>query len=127
MRLNKLTQKNYTTFGDVYQIRLPLEMEYIISHSFSQNSTSANIPDYKGIEDHKEAKGTMKTYLENMMEEVENKVDISTMSETAKTIVEVKEVLSDEKLIVQKGLRSLVDKDARVGYKSKTDSFYGYK
>ena len=35
---------------------------------------------------------------------------------------------SDEKLIIQKGLRSLVNnKDARVSYKSKTDSFYGYK
>ena len=36
-------------------------------------------------------------------------------------------MLSDPKFIIQKGLRSLVDKDARVGYKSKTDSFYGYK
>jgi transposase len=30
MRINKLTQKNYTTFGSVYQIRLPLNIEYII-------------------------------------------------------------------------------------------------
>ena len=69
----------------------------------------------------------MKTYLENMIEEVENKVDISTMPETAKTIAEAKEILRDEKFIIQKGVRSLVDKDARVGHKSKTDSFYGYK
>lgn len=30
MSLNKLTQKNYTTFGNVYQIKLPLNIEYII-------------------------------------------------------------------------------------------------
>lgn len=88
---------------------------------------NASIPDYKAIEDHKAAKETMKTYLEDMMEEVENKADISTMPETAAIIAEAKEVLSDEKFILQKGVRSLVDKDARVGYKSKMDSFYGYK
>jgi transposase len=88
---------------------------------------STDIPDYKVIEDHKEAKRTMKKYLEGMMEEVENKVDISTMPGTEKALIEAKEILSDEKFIIQKGLRSLVDKDARVGYKSKIDSFYGYK
>lgn len=35
--------------------------------------------------------------------------------------------MSDEKFILQKGLRSLSDKDARVGNKSKTQQFYGYK
>lgn len=30
MRLNKLTQKNYTTYGNLYQIKLPLNIEYII-------------------------------------------------------------------------------------------------
>jgi len=88
---------------------------------------NAKIPDYKEIEDHKVAKQTMKTYLENMMEEVESKVDLSTMPETAKAIAQAKEILSDENFIIQKGVRSLVDKDTRVGHKSKTDSFYGYK
>jgi len=88
---------------------------------------NANIPNYKVIEDHKEAKETMKTYLENMMTEVSSNVDISAMPDTAKAIAETKEILNDKKFIVQKGIRSLVDKDARVGYKSKTDSFYGYK
>jgi transposase len=88
---------------------------------------NTTIPDYKGIEDHKEAKEMMKTFLENMMTEVENNVDISTMPKTSKAIAQAKEVLNDEKFIIQKGLRSLVDKDARVGYKSKTESFYGYK
>jgi hypothetical protein len=37
------------------------------------------------------------------------------------------EVLSDEKFILQKGLRSLYDKDARAGSKSKTSRFFGYK
>ena len=31
------------------------------------------------------------------------------------------------KRLLQKGLRSLSDKDARVGNKSKTQQFYGYK
>jgi hypothetical protein len=35
--------------------------------------------------------------------------------------------LESDLFIEQKGIRSLVDKDARVGYKSKTQSFYGYK
>ena len=85
------------------------------------------IPNYKDIEDHKEAKQTMKNYLENMMEEVENNVDISKIPKTEKILTGAKDILKDEKFILQKGIRSLVDKDARVGYKSKTDSFYGYK
>lgn len=88
---------------------------------------NTDIPDYKVIEDPKEGKHVMKNYLESMMKEVENKVNMSIMPETEKAIAEAKEVLSDEKFIIQKGIRSLVDKDARVGYKSKTDSFYGYK
>lgn len=30
MQINKLTQKNYTSFGNVYQLKLPLNLEYII-------------------------------------------------------------------------------------------------
>ena len=30
MRLNNLTHKNYTTYGNLYQIKLPLNIEYII-------------------------------------------------------------------------------------------------
>ncbi len=82
-----------------------------------------NIPDYKGIEDHQEAKRTMKEYLEKTMEAAEPHA-----GEVTKGIIEeVKDVLSDEKFMLQKGLRSLADPDARVGYKSKTDSFFGYK
>lgn len=82
-----------------------------------------NIPDYKEIQDHKEAKRTMKEYLEKTVETAEPYAGIVTKG----IIEEIKEILSDEKFILQKGLRSLADPDARVGYKSKTDSFFGYK
>lgn len=82
-----------------------------------------NIPDYKEIQDHKEAKRAMKEYLEKTVEAAEPYAGTVTEG----IIEEVKEILSDEKFILQKGLRSLVDQDARVGYKSKTDSFFGYK
>jgi hypothetical protein len=82
-----------------------------------------NIPDYKEIQDHKEAKRTMKEYLEKTVEAAEPFAG----NVTKGIIEEVKEILSDEKFILQKGLRSLVDPDARVGYKSRTDSFFGYK
>jgi transposase len=35
MLTNKLTQKNYTTFGSLYQIKLPLNIEYIIPNDDS--------------------------------------------------------------------------------------------
>lgn len=86
-----------------------------------------DIPKYKEIEDHTQAKQTMKNYLEKVMEEVEEIVDTSVMPKTDEAIKEAQEILNSSNFIEQKGIRSLVDKDARVGYKSKTDSFYGYK
>jgi transposase len=88
---------------------------------------NSDIPDYKSIDDHQEAKKAMKEYLETMMQQVENSIDLSGTPATAKAIAEAKVILSDEKFILQKGVRSLADKDARVGYKSKTESFFGYK
>ncbi len=85
------------------------------------------IPNYKEIEDHKQAKQTMKEYLEKVIDDVERIPNISDMSKTLNAVEEAKEILNSPKFIEQKGIRSLVDKDARVGYKSKTDSFYGYK
>ena len=82
-----------------------------------------NIPDYKKITDHKQAKQTMKEYLESIIE----KAAPLGKEETAAAIAEATEILSDERFILQKGLRSLVDKDARVGNKSKTSQFFGYK
>ena len=84
---------------------------------------NTEIPDYKEIADHKEAKGVMKEYLEKTVADAEPFAgDV-----TREIIDEVRDILSDEKFILQKGLRSLVDTDARVGYKSRTDSFFGYK
>lgn len=86
-----------------------------------------NIPDYKQIEDHKQAKETMKNYLEKLMETTKTVIEPAESPKTQEMINKAKEILSDPKFIEQKGLRSLVDEDARVGYKTKTDSFFGYK
>lgn len=82
-----------------------------------------NIPDYTQIEDHNQAKQTMKSYLETVMETAAPHAGEATVA----AIAETKDVLSDEKFLLQKGLRSLSDKDARVGSKSKTSQFFGYK
>ena len=86
-------------------------------------TVNTTIPDYTQIEDHTQAKQTMKNYLEDVMESASSYAGEA----TAAAIAEAKEVLSDEKFLLQKGLRSLSDKDARVGSKSKTSQFYGYK
>jgi transposase len=86
-----------------------------------------NIPRYKDIEDYRLARVTMKNYLEKVIEEVSETVDTSTMKKTAEAIEEAREVLNSPKFIEQRGIRSLADKDARVGYKTQTDSFFGYK
>lgn len=86
-------------------------------------SVDTRIPDYKKIEDHKEAKQTMKSYLEEVMENAAPYAG----ERTAAAIEEAQDVLSDEKFLLQKGLRALSDKDARVGSKSKTSQFFGYK
>ena len=79
------------------------------------------IPDYKQIEDTKEAKQVMKDYLETVIEENEQN------PKAKDSIEEAKNILKSPLFIEQKGIRSLIDKDARVGHKSKTENFYGYK
>ncbi len=79
------------------------------------------IPDYTQIENPKEAKQVMKDYLEEVIRDNENK------SNAEAEIKEAKEILESPLFIEQKGIRSLVDKDARVGHKSQTESFFGYK
>jgi len=86
-----------------------------------------NIPDYKEIEDHKKAKQTMKVFLEETIKQVEENVEIIDGSKTKAIIENTKAILNDPKFIEQKGVRSIVDQDARVGHKSKTDKFFGYK
>lgn len=78
-----------------------------------------SIPDYKSIEDHNEAKQVMKDFL---VETIENATEKSQVQ-----VEEAKEILESPLFIEQKGIRSLVDKEARVGVKSKNNYFYGYK
>lgn len=85
------------------------------------------IPDYKEIEDYKQAKETMKTFLEGTISKVETHIDSTTIPETVKVINTAKEILEDPKFLAQKGVRSLIDQEARVGHKSKTSHFFGYK
>ena len=80
-----------------------------------------DIPDDQGIEDSKEAKQMLQEYLEKVIEGA----SAINGPEAQKSIAEAKEVLSDEKFLQQKGVRSLSDKDARVGNKSKTDQPWG--
>lgn len=86
-------------------------------------------PKYKEIEDHKEAKIVMKDYLETVINKVENSIGNGNSDnvKTKKTIEKAKEIISDPKFLNQKGVRSIVDEDARVGHKSKTQNFFGYK
>jgi hypothetical protein len=77
--------------------------------------------------DHNHTKQTMKNYLEKVIEDIEESVDLTAADKTLKAIEQAREILNSPKFIEQKGIRSLVDRDARVGYKSKTDSFFGYK
>lgn len=86
-----------------------------------------NIPDYKAIEDHKEAKETMQNYVENLIEKTEQYIDNGETSAVAEVIKNARDIMQDEKFIQQKGVRSLIDQDARVGHKSKTQDFFGYK
>ncbi|AEV67448.1 transposase [Acetivibrio clariflavus DSM 19732] len=88
---------------------------------------NTNIPNYKEIAEHREAKATMKAYVEEVIAQVEEKIEGEKHTKTCKVIEKAREILEDPKFIEQKSIRSLVDQDARVGYKSKTESFFGYK
>ena len=79
------------------------------------------IPDYEQIKDPKEAKQVMKEYLEEIIEK--NKEN----EQAKEAIEEAQDILNSSLFIEQKGIRSLIDKEARVGHKSKTEHFYGYK
>lgn len=86
-----------------------------------------NIPDYKEIEDHREAKKVMKDYIENEIDKLSNLVNQDEHPKTTKLIENAIEIINDPKFLEQKGVRSIVDQDARVGHKSRTDHFFGYK
>lgn len=84
------------------------------------------VPDYKEISDHKQAKQVMKDYLETVIEIAESDITPQT-PETKQMIEKAKEILTEPKFMNQTGIRSLVDEDARVGRKSRTTNFFGYK
>jgi len=95
-------------------------MKHLVKKIFKAvDDTESVIPDYTQIDDHKEAKQVMKEYLEAVMESADERAE--------KEVELAREVLASPLFIEQKGIRSLVDMDARVGYKTKTDSFFGYK
>ena len=86
-----------------------------------------DIPNYAEIEDSKEAKEMMKGYLEETISKVEESVEVENNPKTKNIVENAKEILKDPKFMEQKGVRSIVDQDARVGHKSKTSIFFGYK
>jgi transposase len=86
-------------------------------------SINTEIPNDMHITDHAQSKAMLKDYLEKTIEEASPFAG----KKTEQAINKAKEILSDEKFLLQKGVRSLTDEDARVGYKTKTDSFFGYK
>lgn len=90
-------------------------------------NVNKDIPKYKDIPEHEEAKAQMKGYLEELIETVESDITEAVAPKTGEALEQAKRILDDPKFIEQKGVRSIVDEDARVGHKSKTDSFFGYK
>ncbi len=99
-------------------------MKHLAKNIFkSMGQDEYEIPDYTQIEDHVVAKQVMKDYLEKLIEQTGDE----NSEEVIQATKEAQEILASDLFIEQKGIRSLVDKDARVGYKSKTQSFYGYK
>lgn len=83
-------------------------------------------PEYKEIEDHQEAKRVMKEYLADVINKIEEQ-PLSNASDTTQMIKKAREIVEDPKFMEQKGVRSIIDKDARVGRKSKHQKFFGYK
>ena len=76
------------------------------------------LPQWEEYEDHIEAKKDMKEALEEVIAKADPELE---------SVSEAKGILDSELFIEQKGIRSLQDKDARVGRKDHTTSFFGYK
>jgi len=91
------------------------------------DEVNQDIPKYDESIEKDQARGDMVKYFIEVVKTVEKNVTETSAPQTTKLINEIKELLSDPKFVVQKGIRSLVDKEARVGYKTATDSFFGYK
>lgn len=65
-------------------------------------------------------------YLAELGEAVEQLIPDSEGSLKLR-IEETKKIVTDERLLAWKGIQSAIDPDARFGWKSTTDSFFGYK
>ena len=78
----------------------------------------ADLPKWDEYEDQLEAKKDMKKALEDVIAQSDPELE---------SVKEAQEVLGSDQFIEQKGIRSLQDKDARVGRKDSTTSFFGYK
>ena len=79
---------------------------------------AAELPKWEEYEDHSAAKEDMKKALEDVIDHSDPSL---------KSVTEAREILASGLFIEQKGIRSLQDKDARVGRKDSTTSFFGYK
>ena len=88
---------------------------------------NTNIPDYKAIHDHRQAKREMQEYTITLLDAATKEISGKAAPKTQRMIELGRKILGDPRFIAQKGIRSLIDTDARVGYKSKDDSFFGYK
>ena len=69
----------------------------------------------------------MKACLEEIFTQVEENIKLEKHPQTKEVLESAKKIMEDPKFIEQKGVRSIVDQDARVGHKSKTSHFFGYK
>ena len=91
----------------------------LTKHIFrEQQKECPPLPDWENAEDHQSAKQQLNEILEDAVQHVPFQTE---------AVQEAKEVLSDPLFIAQKGVRSLQDKDARVGNKTKEKQFFGYK
>ena len=79
---------------------------------------AADLPKWQEYTDPQEAKKDMKQALEEV---------IANSDPILESVEEAKTVLESDQFMEQKGIRSLHDKDARVGRKDHTTSFFGYK
>jgi Transposase and inactivated derivatives len=65
-------------------------------------------------------------YLARLGESIEESVPDAAGS-LKERIEEARKIVSDERLLAWKGVQSAIDPDARFGWKTKLDSFFGYK
>ena len=58
---------------------------------------------------------------------IEEAIEVEDNPKTKKIIEKANQFMKDPKFLESKGARSIVDQDARVGHKTKTKDFFGYK